>query len=57
MIKWRITLWIVSVCLGISILYAVITEQEEIAKYLGLALVGVATKLVESEESSSNGGK
>lgn len=52
--KWRITLWIVALTLGVSILWAVVTQQAEIAKYLGLALVGVATKLVESEEKGSN---
>lgn len=51
--KLRITLWIISATLGASILISVINGNDEVAKYLGLALVGIGTKLIESEEKSN----
>ena len=46
----RITLWIISLGLVVAINGCVFTGQGEVAKYLGLALVGVGMKLAESEE-------
>jgi uncharacterized membrane protein YdcZ (DUF606 family) len=59
--KGRLTLWIISGGLVIAIILCVLAGwwgasegAYELAKYLGLALVGIGTKLIESEEKGNS---
>ena len=52
-IKIRPILLVISLGLVVAVIICVLNGYEETAKYLALAIVGVATKLIESEEASS----
>lgn len=52
-IKIRPTLWIIAIGLVAAINISVLQGAYDLAKYLGLGLIAVATKLTESEEASA----
>ena len=55
-IKIRPSVLVLSTGLVVALIFAVVENQYEMVSVLSCALVGSLTKLVESEESSTNGG-
>jgi len=55
--KVRPTVLIIATGLVVALVWAVTQNQLEMVSTLSVALVGALSKLVESEEATTNGGK
>jgi hypothetical protein len=50
--KKRITLWLIAGSLGIALVTTVMFQEWDFAKFLTIGIVGIGTKLIESEEKA-----